>query len=112
MIGDNYGSALGHSFTNYISNGDGTKSAQCDRCDEVDTIQDKILLGDVDGDGTVNAKDRTILARYLAHWHGYDTINESNSDVNQDGVVNAMDRTILARHLARWQGYEQLPYIK
>ena len=40
------GSALGHSFTNYVSNGnascteDGTKTAKCDRCDVTDTITD------------------------------------------------------------------------
>ena len=40
------GSALGHSFTNYVSNNDatcvadGTKTARCDRCDETDTITD------------------------------------------------------------------------
>ena len=38
---------LGHSFTNYISNNDaactedGTKTAKCDRCDKMDTQQDK-----------------------------------------------------------------------
>ena len=40
------GNALGHSFTNYISDNnatctqDGTKTAKCDRCDETDTIKD------------------------------------------------------------------------
>lgn len=38
--------ALGHSFTNYVSDGnatcttDGTKTAKCDRCDATDTIAD------------------------------------------------------------------------
>lgn len=41
-----YGNALGHSFTNYVSDGnathekDGTKTATCDRCDATDTILD------------------------------------------------------------------------
>ena len=41
-----YGSPLGHSFTNYISDNnatctqDGTKTAKCDRCDETDTVED------------------------------------------------------------------------
>ena len=40
------GNALGHSFTNYVSDNnatctqDGTKTAKCDRCDETDTIKD------------------------------------------------------------------------
>ena len=41
-----YGAALGHSFTNYVSNNnatctkDGTKTAKCDRCNETDTVID------------------------------------------------------------------------
>ena len=43
---DSYVDALGHSFTNYVSNNDatytedGTKTSKCDRCDETDTIVD------------------------------------------------------------------------
>ena len=39
-----YGEALNHSFTNYVSDNnatcteDGTKTAKCDRCDETDTV--------------------------------------------------------------------------
>ena len=41
-----YGDALGHKFTNYVSDNnatcteDGTKTAKCDRCDETDTVTD------------------------------------------------------------------------
>ena len=41
------GSALGHSFTNYVSNNDatctedGTKTAKCDRCDATETVTDE-----------------------------------------------------------------------
>ena len=41
-----YGAALGHSFTNYVSDNnatcteDGTKTAKCDRCNETDTVID------------------------------------------------------------------------
>ena len=38
---DHFEKALGHSFTNYVENGDGSKTAKCDRCDETDTISDK-----------------------------------------------------------------------
>ena len=43
---DSYVDALGHSFKNYVSNGDatctadGTKTAKCERCDVTDTITD------------------------------------------------------------------------
>ena len=71
-----------------------------------------IVYGDVDGNGEVNGKDRTILARYLDSWTGYDTINEANADVDSNGEVNGKDRTILARYLDSWTGYESLPYTK
>ena len=44
---DSYVSALDHSFTNYVSDGnatctkDGTKTAKCDRCEEIKTIVDE-----------------------------------------------------------------------
>jgi len=44
---DSYVDALGHSFTNYVSNNDaiytedGTKTAKCDRCNEKNTITDE-----------------------------------------------------------------------
>lgn len=63
------------------------------------------IKGDVNNDGVVNAKDRTHLARYLAHWPGYSLTNEKVADVNGDNVVNAKDRTHLARYLAHWPGY-------
>ncbi|MBR6095796.1 MAG: GBS Bsp-like repeat-containing protein [Oscillospiraceae bacterium] len=71
-----------------------------------------VLLGDVNSDGKVDGKDRTVLARYLAHWVGFDenSLDLRAADVNADGVVNSKDRTVLARHLANWEGYESLPY--
>jgi len=71
-----------------------------------------ILYGDVNGDGTVNNKDRLVLTRYLAKWTDYpaEVINMAAADVNADGTVNNKDRLILTRHLAKWTGYEELPY--
>ena len=49
---------LGHSFTNYVSDGnascteDGTKTATCDRCDATNTITDEgSATGHIDADG-------------------------------------------------------------
>ena len=53
--------ALGHSFTNYVSDGnatcetDGTKTAKCDRCDETDTVIDAgSVIGHAYGEWTSN----------------------------------------------------------
>lgn len=68
--------------------------------------------GDVNGDGEVTPADVTFLARNLAGWKEYGTINKTNSNVNADEKINALDNTILARHVAGWVGYTQLPYTK
>ncbi len=69
-----------------------------------------VLLGDVNGDGVVNVKDNMMLARFLAGWDGYETIDKKAADLNTDGKVNVKDNMVLARHLAGWDGYETLPY--
>ena len=70
-----------------------------------------VKTGDVNNDGTVNAKDNAVLARYLASWAGYSKINMKAADTDNDGNVTAKDNAVLARHLANWAGYEALPYI-
>lgn len=83
---------------------------RCTACGAEDP--DAVRLGDVNGDGSVNALDRLILSRYLANWEEYPAsmVNMQAADVNGDGRVNAMDRVILARHLAQWEAYRTLPY--
>ena len=76
------------------------------------SVPNDTIIGDVTGDGVVNAKDRMLLTRYLAKWSSYENINMTAADVNSDGGVNAKDRMILTRYLAKWQGYESLPYTK
>lgn len=56
----------------------------------VPTVVDKVLLGDVDGDGKVSISDYTLLKRYV-NTDGQCKINEKNADVNKDGVVNFLD---------------------
>ena len=54
--------------------------------------------GDTNGDGIVDAKDVTILRRYLAGWAV--DIQLDGADLNGDGEVNAKDVTVLRRQLA------------
>lgn len=76
-----------------------------------------ILCGDVDGNGTINGRDLTALARYCAENSDYmpggsKAINMQNANCNGDanGTVNGRDLTSLARHLAEVDGYEVLPH--
>ena len=74
-------------------------------------VQEKVLYGDVNGDGEVNTRDRAILTRYLADWEGYaHQIDLKAADVNGDGSVDTRDRAILTRYLADWENYPELPY--
>ena len=63
------------------------------------------LIGDVNEDADVNAKDVTILRRYIAEGYGV-TIDEGVGNTNRDGEVNAKDVTTLRRFLAGGYGVE------
>ena len=70
------------------------------------------LLGDLNGDGIVGLGDKTLFARHLANWTGYDEsiINKEAADINGDGNIKDNDAAILYRHLAKWRGDEKLEY--
>ncbi len=59
-----------------------------------------IILGDVDGSGTINDRDSIQLDRYLAEWDN--EIDIAAADFNTDGKVNDRDSIALARTLAGW----------
>jgi alpha-tubulin suppressor-like RCC1 family protein len=65
------------------------------------TVQ-KIMYGDVNGDGRITAADVTMLLQYLAEWNLGDSINLANADVNGDGRITASDVTMLLQYLAEW----------
>lgn len=60
------------------------------------------LLGDVNGDGKVNAKDVVLMRRYCANAIKYplDAYQLQVADVFQDGKVNAKDVVVLRRYCA------------
>ena len=58
------------------------------------------IMGDVNGDNSVNDRDSILLDRYLAEW-GSEVIIAA-ADLNGDGKVNDQDSIILARTLAGW----------
>ncbi len=53
--------------------------------------------GDANGDGTVNAADVAVLAKYLS---GSDTTVSDNADYNGDYVISSVDLLLLRRKLA------------
>ena len=61
------------------------------------------IPGDVNDDGSVNAKDVTTLRRFLAGGYG-SAIQEIVSDMTGEGAINAKDVTTLRRFLAGGYG--------
>ncbi|MCQ2071319.1 MAG: InlB B-repeat-containing protein, partial [archaeon] len=57
------------------------------------------LVGDIDGNGKINALDSLKLKRFLAEDETV-TIVGSNSDLNSDGKINSKDSLLLRRYLA------------
>lgn len=105
----------GESKTETEENGMVVRYAECQDCgyrsySVEDTEETEWLLGDVDGDGVVDAADSKLLSQYFAGWDVSDTItNLAGADVDGDGKLTRKDAMILARHVAGWTGYA-LPY--
>lgn len=57
------------------------------------------LLGDVDGDGNVTAKDKMLLSRYVAGWEGYE-VKTDTGDIDRDGDVDTEDAALLSQYFA------------
>ncbi|MFR1518286.1 MAG: dockerin type I repeat-containing protein [Clostridia bacterium] len=58
------------------------------------------VIGDVNGDGTVDGADITLLLQDLAEWNV--EIDELRADVNCDGEINGKDATLLQQYHAEW----------
>jgi len=60
----------------------------------------QIVLGDVNEDGKVNARDITLLKKFIAGTASADQLNVANGDINGDGKHNARDITAMKRYIA------------
>ena len=80
-------SALGHDYVDGV----------CTHCGEQ---QVQILLGDVNGDGRVNARDARLLLRYAAGLADETELDLAAADYNGDGRVNARDARAVLRAAA------------
>lgn len=60
------------------------------------------LMGDLNGDGSVNISDATLLQRYLAEFIELDDAQLAVADVKQDGIVNVKDVTEIQRIAAEF----------
>ena len=58
------------------------------------TVWDEIVVGDANGDGSVDMKDSLAMRQYCA---GAETVSEKAADINCDGKVNAKDLLLIKR---------------
>ena len=65
-----------------------------------DTQTSSSTVGDLDHDGSINAKDTINLFRYVAGWDV--DADEADMDVDGNGHVNAKDAILLFRYVAGW----------
>ena len=63
-----------------------------------DTVP-KTYIGDVNGDGKIDANDTTTLQMYIAKYADV-TVNEAVADVDGNGKVNVLDVTALQKYVA------------
>lgn len=68
-----------------------------------DSVEPKILYGDVNGDGKVNSTDLTLIKRYVLKIVSAlpDPEAEKAADVNLDGRINSTDITVLKRYILK-----------
>ncbi|MCI8610240.1 MAG: hypothetical protein HFE73_11395, partial [Firmicutes bacterium] len=72
------------------------------------TVMD-FIYGDVNDSSDVNINDADLVAKYVAGWAAYQSINRAAADVDLNGKVTLRDAAIIARHIAGWVGYETMP---
>lgn len=65
----------------------------------VSSIEENVLLGDTDGDGSVTILDATTIQRHLAQLPN-DVFVGLCADTDKDGVISILDATLIQRYLA------------
>ena len=59
----------------------------------------KTYIGDVNGDGKIDANDVTTLQMYIAKYADV-TVNEAVADVDGNGKINVLDVTAIQKYVA------------
>lgn len=90
LCGDSYSEAVkatGHSYS----------GGKCTNCGEADPDAPATTLGDLNGDGNVNAMDVNIAKRILSGSVTPSAAQKTAGDINGDGQFNGKDANLLAR---------------
>lgn len=63
------------------------------------TVEDSVLLGDVNGDGKITSVDVTMLKMYLKNKYTLSSTQMQAADVNGDGKITSVDVTLLKMYM-------------
>ncbi|MBQ7715232.1 MAG: dockerin type I repeat-containing protein, partial [Clostridia bacterium] len=66
----------------------------------LEAFRDSILIGDLNGDDKITAKDTALLKRYVAGAISLDFLNSLAADTNGDGKITSKDISVLKSILA------------
>jgi hypothetical protein len=83
---------------------EGLREHTCAHCGHVEQevmAPVTVLLGDVNGDGRVNARDARILLKFLAGLVEENEVDQVAADFNNDGKVNARDARAILIYIAQ-----------
>ena len=101
-----YTEALGHSFSDWTVvipatfDAEGEAARVCSRCRLKETRAiPRLVHGDVNGDGSLNAKDVVAIMRMMTGWYDGDVFAEA-ADFDANGRVNAKDAILLMKAIA------------
>ena len=88
----------------FVDNSDELPPAQSYTLDQLE------IMGDVDGDGTIDQTDVTIMNAAMGSTPTSENWNKA-CDLNNDGVVNLLDMAILMSNMGKSCGFNGGPYI-
>ncbi len=83
----------------YVSNGTATKFYSIDPFRFAD--EERVMLGDANGDGSIDIRDVTAIQRHASEYQNVNSVKAA--DVDGNNVVNVQDATLIQRYLAEYE---------
>ena len=82
----------------YVSNG---KKIWFYSIDPFRFVEEHVILGDANGDGSIDIRDVTAIQRHVSEYQNVNSVKAA--DVDGNNVVNVQDATLIQRYLAEYE---------